>query len=38
LFQGRFGCVALEEAHWMAAFRYVALNPVKAKLAATASD
>ncbi|MDZ7750797.1 MAG: transposase [Gammaproteobacteria bacterium] len=38
LFQGRFGCVAMDEAHLMAAFRYVALNPVKAKLAATAVD
>ena len=38
LFQGRFGCVAMDEAHLMAAFRYVALNPVKAKLAATAAD
>jgi REP element-mobilizing transposase RayT len=32
LFQGRFGCVAMDEAHLMTAFRYVALNPVKAKL------
>ncbi len=38
LFQGRFGCVAMDEAHLMAAFRYVAMNPVKAKLAATAAD
>jgi putative transposase len=30
LFQGRFGCVAMDESHLMAAFRYVALNPVKA--------
>ena len=36
LFQGRFGCVAMDESHLMAAFRYVALNPVKEKLAATA--
>ncbi len=36
LFQGRFGCVAMDESHLMAAFRYVALNPVKAKLASTA--
>jgi putative transposase len=28
LFQGRFGCVAMDEAHLLAAFRYVALNPV----------
>jgi len=32
LFQGRFGCVAMDEAHLLAAIRYVALNPVKAKL------
>ena len=38
LFQGRFGGVAMDEPHLMAAFRYVALNPVKAKLAATAAD
>jgi putative transposase len=28
----------MDESHLMAAFRYVALNPVKAKLAATAVD
>jgi len=38
LFQGRFGCVAMDERHLMAAFRYVALNPVKAKLSKTAAD
>jgi putative transposase len=38
LFQGRFGCVARDEPHLMAALRYVALNPVKAKWAATAAD
>ncbi len=38
LFQGRCGCVAMDEAHLMAAFRYVTMNPVKAKLAATAAD
>ena len=38
LFQGRFGCVAMDETHLMAAFRYVAMNPVKAKLATTAVD
>ncbi len=36
LFQGRFGSVAMDEFHLLAAFRYVALNPVKAKLATTA--
>lgn len=38
LFQGRFGSVAMDEAHLTAAFRYVALNPVKAKRVATATD
>ncbi|MGB5735776.1 MAG: transposase, partial [Thiohalocapsa sp.] len=38
LFQGRFGCVAMDESYVMAGFRHVALNPVKAKLAATAAD
>ena len=38
LFQGRFGCVAMDESHLMAAFRYVASNPVKANLAASAAD
>lgn len=32
LFQGRFGCVAMDEDHLLAAIRYVAMNPVKAKL------
>ena len=38
LFQGRFGSVAMDEDHLMAAFRYVALNPVKAGLVARAAD
>jgi putative transposase len=38
LFQGRFGGVAMDEPHLMAAFRDVALHPVKANLAATAAD
>lgn len=38
LFQGRFGSVAMDEAHLMAAFRYVALNPVKARLVDAAED
>ena len=38
LFQGRFGSVAMDEEHLMAAFRYVALNPVKAGLVARAQD
>lgn len=32
LFQSRFGSVAMDEAHLLAAIRYVALNPVKAEL------
>ena len=36
--QGRFGCVAMDEAHLGAALRYVALNPVRAGLAARATD
>lgn len=31
-FQGRFSSVAMDEAHLLAPARYVALNPVKAKL------
>ncbi|MGC6327877.1 transposase [Rhizorhabdus sp. FW153] len=34
--QGRFGCVAMDEAHLLAALRYLALNPVRARLAARA--
>ena len=36
--QGRFGCVAMDEPHLLAALRYVALNPVRAQLAARAQD
>jgi len=38
LFQGRFGSVAMDEAHLMAAARYVALNPVRARLVRRARD
>ena len=38
LFQGRFGSVAMDEAHLIAAARYVALNPVRARLVARARD
>ncbi|WP_158818019.1 transposase [Methylocapsa sp. S129] len=38
LFQGRFGSLAMDEDHLMAAARYVALNPVRARLAARAQD
>ena len=36
--QGRFGCVAMDEAHLGAALRYVALNPVRARLVKRAVD
>ena len=36
--QGRFGCVAMDEPHLGAALRYVALNPVRAGLMARAMD
>ena len=36
--QGRFGAVAMDEEHVAAALRYVALNPVRARLAARAED
>jgi putative transposase len=36
--QGRFGCVAMDEPHLLAALRYVALNPVRARLAERAQD
>jgi len=36
--QGRFGCVAMDEAHLGAALRYVALNPVRAGLVEQAVD
>ena len=36
--QGRFGCVAMDEAHLAAAVRYVAMNPVRARLVARAAD
>jgi putative transposase len=36
--QGRYGCVAMDEAYLMAAIPYVALNPVRARLVARAED
>ena len=36
--QGRFGCLAMDEAHLATALRYVALNPVRAGLAEKAVD
>ena len=38
LWQGRFGAVAMDEAHLAAAVRYVSLNPVRARLVAQARD
>ncbi len=36
--QGRFGCVAMDEDHLVAALAYVALNPVRAGLVKRAQD
>ena len=36
--QGRFGCVAMDEDHLAAALRYVSLNPVRARLVGRARD
>lgn len=38
LWQGRFGSYPMDEAHVMAAVRYVELNPVKARLVKRAED
>lgn len=38
LFQGRFGSVVLDEPHLLTAARYVALNPVRARLTRLARD
>lgn len=38
LWQGRFSSVAMDEGHLFAALRYVALNPVRARLAARAEE
>jgi putative transposase len=38
LFQDRFASAALDDAHLVAAARYVALNPVRARLVARAED
>ena len=38
LWQGRFGSVAMDEAHLANAVRYVSLNPVRARLVAQARD
>jgi putative transposase len=36
--QGRFGAVVMDEAHFAAALRYVSLNPVRARLVERAQD
>jgi putative transposase len=36
--QGRFGCVAMDEAHLLAAVRYLAYNPVRARLVERPED
>ena len=38
LFQARFGSVAMDEEHLMAAVRYLAMNPVRARLVERAED
>ena len=38
LWQGRFSSVAMDEPHLHAAMRYVALNPVRARLVARSED
>jgi len=38
LWQGRFGSVAMDEAHLIAAARHVSLNSVRARLVAQAAD
>jgi REP-associated tyrosine transposase len=38
LWQGRFGAVAMDERHLAAAARYVALNPVRARLVSQAEE
>ena len=38
LWQGRYGSVAMDEPHFVTALRYVALNPVRARLATRAQD
>ncbi|MEP6868643.1 MAG: transposase, partial [Novosphingobium sp.] len=38
LWQGRYGSVAMDEQHFVTALRYVALNPVRARLVERAQD
>jgi putative transposase len=38
LFQARFSCAAMDEAHWLTAVRYLAFNPVRAGLCRRPED
>lgn len=38
LWQGRYGSVAVDEPHFVTALRYIALNPVRARLVTRAED
>ncbi len=38
LWQGRYGSVAMDDAHLLTAVRYVSLNPVRARLVRRAKD
>ena len=38
LWQGRYASVAMDEAHFVTALRYIALNPVRARLVERAED
>jgi putative transposase len=38
LWQGRYGSVAMDDGHLISALRYVALNPVRARLVKRAAD
>ncbi|WP_423141116.1 transposase [Parablastomonas sp. CN1-191] len=38
LWQGRYGSVAMDEPHFVTALRYIALNPVRARLVKRAKD
>jgi putative transposase len=38
LFQARFGCAAMDAAHWLTAVRYLAFNPVRAGLCRRPQD
>ena len=38
LLQGRFGCVAMDEAHCLNTVRYLAFNPVRARLSASPDE